>query len=59
MPINIAEMDQSFALLTNEFPPHLFAFFNKCKGAGFSEKEALAMTVALLQSLVGGGAASE
>lgn len=47
-----AEMDQSFALLSETYPPALYRFFKNLVIQGFDDQQALRLTETFLNGLV-------
>ena len=47
-----AEIDQSFALLSETYPPALYRFFKNLVIQGFDNEQALKLTETFLQGLV-------
>jgi hypothetical protein len=52
-PEQIQKMDQATALIAETYPPMLRRFYMGCISEGFAVDQALALTVTLLQSVMG------
>lgn len=49
----ISDVDQAFAMLGETWPPALFRFFKNCITEGFTEEQALVLTVTFLREVCG------
>jgi hypothetical protein len=50
----VSDLDQAFAMLGETWPPALFRFFKNCIMEGFTEDQALVLTVTFLREVCKG-----
>lgn len=53
-PQQQSDIDQAFAMLGETWPSALFRFFKNCIKEGFTEEQALVLTVTFLKEVCGG-----